>query len=397
MNDPAAAAAFLAVERVLGGSRTLSDPTDGAVERFVVLPATGVPRLLLPLPMPAMKAALSGFVGQRRWTSLLPPLIRTAVRVGGHVPVLGRTLSFRSGSGTPSPLRTMLGSLLGRDDYHLAMRLSFGRPNAKTVVAAISDDGEMLCFAKIGAEAMTNDLVAHEGRVLERFATLGPPLRMPRLLHAGDWLDGATLLVTEPLRLQPLARDARCAHRAADAFAAASHVSTAPLKDSAFWHRLTESIESGVGRSAHHRGLMESAARIRAAWGERTFDFGGCHGDWSRANVGLVDGRVAAIDWERCSEVAPRGIDTAHFALLEASGRSRRLRGRAPLDIEQIADRTGHYLVSAGRSADDARPLVLLDCLQMAARFLTAERAGLHAVDSTFEPALKTGLLRWCA
>jgi len=397
VNDSAAAAALHAVERVLSGDQPgfeLVDGTiDGPVERFVVVPARGMPRLLLPLPTPAMRAALGSFVGDRPWAGLASPLIRAAARVGRPLRV-SRELSLRSGSATMSPLRALLASVLGRDDFHLALRLSFGRPNAKTVVAAISGSGEILCFAKIGSETMTDDLVAHESRILERFAgTADSPVLMPRRLYADRWAGGGNVLITEPLQLEPLPRHAPAVHRAADAFAAASLVSSGTLRDSDYWRRIAERI-AGIGENgATGAGIGDTIERIEAAWGGTGLDFGASHGDWSRANVGLVGGRVAALDWERCTDLAPRGIDIAHFAVLETSSRSR---GRS-LDIERVAGSTRQYLEEAGRPPDDAKPLVILAFLEMVVRFMTAQRAGLRTADSKFEPALQAGLQNWSA
>ena len=61
---------------------------------------------------------------------------------------------------------------------------------------AISDAGEALCYAKLGSEAMTGDLVAHEGEILEQFEDIDMPLIIPPRLYSGTWADGQNVLIT---------------------------------------------------------------------------------------------------------------------------------------------------------------------------------------------------------
>jgi len=120
---------------------------------------------------------------------------------------------------------------------------------------------------------------------------------------------------------------------------------------------------------------------------EHPFDFGVSHGDWSRANVGLSGDRVAAIDWERFSESAPRGIDAAHFAIIDNSNGP----PSKTLDIARLAEQTQQHMNAADRDPSDAKPLVLLALLELVARFMEAKRAGLRTKDSKFNNERTTG------
>ena len=397
VDESAGASALRAVEKVLGGKESgftfVDGSPDGSIERFAVIPARGMPRLLLPVTGSAMRVALGSFLGERPWIGIASPLIRASSKIVGSRSLISKELSLLSESGARSPMRELLTSILGRGDFQLALRLSFGRPNAKTVIAAISDAGDILCFAKIGSETMTDDLVAHESNVLEKFANVDSPVLMPRQLYAGVWDGGGNVLITEPLQLESLSRSAKDAHIAADSFTAASLVATDTLKKSTYWSETLERIETLGGLKTQGSGIHDAISEIEAVWGDISFDFGPSHGDWSRANVGMVNGRVAALDWERCTHGAPRGLDTAHFALLEASSRSR---GRS-FDIERVAKSTQQYLASAGRPPEHAKPLIILDLLEMVVRFMTAQSAGLRTSDSKFEPALEAGLRNWSA
>lgn len=406
MNDMSGTdSALSAVSEVLSGYREgyrLIEGIDaGGVERYSILPARGLPRLMLPTEGAPMTAALKSFVGGRRWVGAAPSVMKVIAKTAGSTPVLSREVTLLSDSGAPSPVRTLLGSVLNRADFQLAFRLSVGRPNAKTVAMAIADDGEPLCFAKFGSEQMTNSLVEFEGRMLERFADRELAVVMPRVLHADVWAEKHHVLVTEPLRLAPLKRNAIEAHRAADAFTMASPITTSSLRESDYWSTTRERVRVVGAQDGKQHALLQRAVEfIESNWGDREFDFGYAHGDWSRPNLGLLDdvsssgvsrSRVAALDWERCTECAPRGSDIAHFAVIENSSTS----SNRLLDLELIASHARHYLDAIGRSPMDAKPLIALDLLEMVLRFSDAQAAGLPSTDSTFGPALQTAILQW--
>ena len=394
-------AAFSAVEKILGGYESGFEVVGGvdpnAIERFVVVSVRGTPRLLLPPDRSIMRSAIASFLGNRRLVGLVTPFIQVASRTGGPLSRVSSDVSLTSQEGTPSPLRGLLASVLDRNDFEIALRLSFGRPNAKTVAMAISRTGEALCFAKFGSEAMTNDLVAHEGAILAQFEGTDMPVIMPRLLYSGKWADGHNVLITAPLRLEPLKLDARDAHQAADAFSSRNFVVNSALRDSAYWRRAIEDATSSFDHEDDHGALLRSITEIEEVWGDNEFDFGASHGDWARANIGLVDGRVAAFDWERFTELAPRGIDVAHFVLSENSPSFFGKSFGASLDIERAAEDVRRYLESAGLPPSNAEPLIMLALLEMVVRFRSAQTAGLRSADRKFGPALEAGLRRWAS
>ena len=394
-NDARNHSAFSAVGMVLSGYKPgfelIAGMQPNAIERFVVLYVRGSPRLLLPPARPVMRSAIMSFLGNRRFASLVPRFVQVASWAGGPLSCVSTEVSLMSQAGVPSPLRQFISNVLGRNDFQIALRMSFGRPNAKTVAMAISDAGEALCFAKLGSEAMTNDLVAHESAILEQFENTDIPVIMPRRLYSGTWAGGQNVLITAPLQLEPLNRDARIAHQAADAFAAQTLVTSSALRESEYWLQIIECVEklydSGNGSDA----IPTIVVKIEQVWGGCHFDFCASHGDWTRANLGMVEGRVAALDWERCTELAPRGIDIAHFTLSEDSSRS----FNRSLDIERVAENVRQYLTSAGQLPDNAEPLVMLAMLQMVIRFKSAQHVGLRTADSKFGTALQAGLQQW--
>ncbi len=386
---------FDAVGSVLGGYSPGFELVAGVhpnvIERFIVVCVRGTPRLLLPPAGPVMRTAIASFLGNRRFAYTAPSLVRFAAWIGGRLSSVVSDASLVSHDGSSSPLRELIATVLGRDDFQLALRLSFGRPNAKTVVMAISDAGEALCYAKIGSEAMTNDLVAHESAILAQFENTDMPVVTPRRLYSGTWAGGHNVLITAPLQLEPLHRDACAAHQAADAFASHNLVSRSLLSGSSYWQQIVGCVDKlGDGRDGREV-LAKLVARIEKSWGDSNYDFGASHGDWTRANVGMVDGRVAALDWERCKTLAPRGLDIAHFAICENSSGS----FAQSFDIERVAQCVRQYLKVAGLPPDNAQQLVVFALLEMVIRFKSAHDVGLRSTDSKFGPALQAGVQKW--
>lgn len=391
----AGAAALDSAKDVLAGQQPgfalVRGKPEGSAETFIVVSVRGMPRLMLPPNGPALRTGLSSFLGARPWVGPCSAVLPVAAKLGRSDSATLRHLSLQSSTGARSPMRELLSSVIDRDDYFLALRLSFGRPNAKTVAVAVSTTGEVLCFAKFGSEAMTNDLITHESAAINRFADQDLPVALPQSLYSGSWTGNCSVLVTKPLQLGPLSQQANEAHRAADAFTAANGLESSTLRQSAFWHRMNMRFKALCEADGNSSDALELLTRIESTWGEHPFDFGVSHGDWSRANVGLSGDRVAAIDWERFSESAPRGIDAAHFAIIDNSNGP----PSKTLDIARLAEQTQQHMNAADRDPSDAKPLVLLALLELVARFMEAKRAGLRTKDSKFEKALQAGLREW--
>ena len=125
------------------GYRLVRGRQADAIEQFVLLGTPGSPRLLLPLAKPLTNSAINGFLGGRSLSKLLPLLVRFSVALGGPFTKICGEYSLIASDQSISPIRKLLTDILGRDDFQIALRFSFRRPNGKTVALAISNDGEI--------------------------------------------------------------------------------------------------------------------------------------------------------------------------------------------------------------------------------------------------------------
>ncbi len=378
---------------VLGGYQTGFELVKGiqpeAIENFTMICSRGAPRMLLPPAQPMMQTAMASFLSGRRLTSLVPPLAQMASRIGGPLSRISSNVSLLSKTGGSSPLRQLISKVLERNDFQIALRVSFGRPNGKTVAMAISNAGEVLCYVKLGSEAMTSDLVAHEGAMLEQFEGTEMPVILPQLLYSGTWADGHSVLITAPIKLTPLKQDASIAHIAAAALASQGGGRSSALVDSEYWRR----IVNIVGEYDDSEILRTTVTEIERIWGTKEFEFGVSHGDWTRANVGMIDGRVAALDWERCVDLAPKGIDIAHFAICENP--PYRLTKARSINVDRVAEKVKQYFQSAELHSETTEAIIVFALLEMVIRFKSAKDAGLRSTDSKFGPALQEGVRKW--
>ena len=193
-----------------------------------------------------------------------------------------------------SSLRAALAPTVGRGPRDIALALHFGPPraNRKPVVQVLDRDGTLLAVAKVATNPLTVRLVTQETSALQQLARArpGPVLTVPRLLAATTW-EGAQLLVQSALVLPARPR-----------------VPTAAVRRAA---------EQELVRSTESAGVPDPGAR----WLDDVA-VGASHGDWSPQNLSVVQGGVAAWDWERFAEDRPLGFDAAHLVLMQQLGRT---------------------------------------------------------------------------
>jgi len=280
----------------------------GAVREFVFLPSAARPRLLLPAGAPAAAAN-----ALRRYSHDLSPRARvtraltaTAVRAGLADRAL-RDRLYVTGAG--ESIEDRLGELLGRPVV-VSVGLGSARANRKPILHVLTPRGEPLAFVKVGDTEMARELIAGEAAALARLAERSfHHLRVPRVLHHGEWR-GMTLLVLTPLPTRALSlRPHRGAPVAAmrELTGATRRVT---LGASTFWPRFAD---VPLDDSDQRKRFADAAGRIGETYGAEEVEFGAWHGDWTPWNMAWHGGRLQLWDWERFDPDVPAGLDLLHY------------------------------------------------------------------------------------
>ena len=330
--------ALAAVAALLGPGPAAGEPASGvdgnadgppAERTYAVLPRRSRPRYLVPVGgRHARGAHIRPGAGATQAAVRLA--LRGALRAGG-----GRLVRERLvvDDGTPDRpgLRRHLAALLDRDDIDLAIALGAPRPNRKPVVQAIGADGATVAWVKVGVDAHTDALVAHETEALSAVAGRGPALVTPPVLASGTW-QGHPLLALGHIELR----------ESADALAltpAAIRAIAGPTVDedvvgSAWWRALAEAPDDDGAVAALLAALAPAVAG-------RRWPFARWHGDLAPWNATWQGDRLAGLGLgalPRPGAPRPRpgpqpGADRRHprrRARRRGPARRRRGRGRDP-------------------------------------------------------------------
>jgi hypothetical protein len=297
-------------------ARLWPDDEVGDGEReFVYVPGAIRPRLLVPAGMPAAAAEAmrrySSDLGVRR--RLLRALTVTAVRAG----LADRLLRDRLRVGDEGEsIEDRLGELLRRRVV-VSIGLGSERANRKPVLHALSPRGESLAFVKVGDTAMARTLIDREAAALDRLAgrTLRG-LRVPRVLHHGDWR-GLGLLVLSPLPTGALSLRRRTP--VAAMIELMGDTRRATLATSGFWARFADG-RAPLADPEQEKRFAEVVDRVAEAYGGDEIDLGTWHGDWTPWNMAWHRGRVHLWDWERSDPEVPAGLDLVHYRLQTSGG-----------------------------------------------------------------------------
>jgi hypothetical protein len=295
---------------------TLTGPRASADQVLLVLPNSRRPKLIVPAGRKAGAAALRrygqpGSVKARVATRALAALV-----AGGLGPLLGDRLTISRPGGAPT-IESQLAAMVGQP-VELSLHLGAARANRKPVLQLLSHDGETIGFAKIGINALTNQLVTGEHAALVKLADAGlTTMTVPTVLASGSWQD-LEILVLSPLRVweRPRPLTAAVLADALIELARSAGTSTAPLAGSGYWHQLTSRLEH-AGDGPDQDTLAGLIKRLGSLAGTSKMTFGCWHGDLTPWNLANTRAGLAVWDWERFATGVPIGFDALHYWLNE--------------------------------------------------------------------------------
>jgi hypothetical protein len=261
--------------------------------------------------------------------------------------------------------------------------------------------GQPLGHIKVGWNEVTRSLVRHEAAILLALTGLaGPPdgaagagpvpdvaaLRVPRVLHHGEWY-GRDLLAVSDVGGSPWYRRRRTSLPASATRQAgrALGVDRVALGASDFWSDLLARAKRLVDHAAVDAGISADLAAAMDALesGSATteLDFGLMHGDWAPWNMASLGPSLAVWDWERSRIRGPVGFDSVFFRFQVDLW----IRG---LPAEQALGRSQRALaetMAASGASPEAGTLTLrLVLLEVALRQLEGVAAGAPVPDRVY-------------
>ena len=294
-------------------------------QRYAAFPTPSKPLFLAPLATRATAAA-----SLRRYNALRPlrrRIVRASVGLGLRVGVVqpfirGRRTVEADGGWTAedggASLIERLSEVFDAPEVIVSISLSRTGPFRKPMLQAMTPRGTVLGYVKVGWNDLTRDLVRTEAANLALWQKDGPrAVGTPDLIHSGA-VGPVELCVTAPLppRIRRYTQ-----HGAAQSIHAVRAVADLhgteeiALGESVFWavtrDRLAAVSKVDPGRTADLLGRF--ADRLESSDGDQPLTFGFWHGDWVPWNLGRVDGRVFAWDWEHGGPNVPLGFDLLHF------------------------------------------------------------------------------------
>lgn len=281
----------------------------GQVVDYYFFPDANHPRLIVPrTPTKASSALLAS--------------LRDSSTQMARIKTMALAASVRTGLGTgtqlslPSPaVTTAIASIIGHDDLVAAIHVGPPRANRKPVLALSTPDGELIGFAKVAINELTQALVINEAAALDVLPT-EPGLQLPRVTGIGQWR-GLPVVVQSPVSdVGKRISDAAAVTRAQRAIA-----NSVDVRNSTRQHLM--SLESRIQAiEAADTEVQAGALRLRSVVDDLlnrdcvdAVPCGAWHGDWRHTNMAVGEHGVAVWDWERYAVGVPLGFDAVHLAM----------------------------------------------------------------------------------
>jgi hypothetical protein len=336
-----------------------------------MLPSAAGLRFILPEGRSAAAAAFRTRTSARgRTEQLRNAAVSAALRVGAGRLVVRDYL-------VPDPhvgsLVDHLAEVLGQD---LVAGVHFGPPraNRKPVLSLLAPDGRAIAYAKVGGNALTDRLVAHESTALRSLDGGGlGAVRVPEVLHTGEW-QGRQLLVMSPLALprRPRRPDPGLLAAGVKAVAATADGGDRDVPE------LTAALrEQAVAAAAASETalVVDLLDLLDSRFGALRLPTGAWHGDFAGGNVVADGGHVLwVLDWERYdTRPTAVGSDLLHYLLRHEAD----TRGRGMVEATRfLAGCAGDALGGLGLSREQAHATSGLYLATLSLRYLCDGQAG---------------------
>jgi hypothetical protein len=357
---------------------------------FLVLPNEGRATLLIPAHQ--RRAAAGALRHYKASGGARERLQFSALAVAAHIGLaeaLPHRIRIEPGpaTGTADIMGYLRATL--RPDVLVSLHIGPPRANRKPVLQALTPNGEVIGFVKVGVDGLTCELVRAEAAALAFLAAAQlTRLQVPQLLHHGQWRDHEVIVQRAFSASRP-ARNGVELSAAMGEVAGLRGLRSLPAAQSSYWRRLRSRLHA-VSQREIASPLLAALDELEVAAGASTLAFGSWHGDWTPWNMTMSqDGRALVWDWERFESDVPVGYDAVHYNLQGAM-----VRGRIPAETAAhvILTESPGILAPVGVGPESAGLVATLYLIEIAARYLHDGQAEAGAllgrIDTWLLPAL---------
>ncbi len=336
----------------------------GDVEMRALPDATN-PRMLIPAEGRTGRAVLSA----------LRDASSSRARLRTHLLKAAWSTPFRPGTSIRVPTGGVTEQLASQLSHEIVVGVHLGpaRANRKPVLALATADGDLIGFAKLGVNPLTDRLVKNEASALQQLTMLSVAC-VPGLILHDSWAG-------HPIVLQSaLPRHGRAIGDTDGVVAAQIEVARA-LGTARGGSAFLDGIDNRLGQAADPTDATGTDAVRRVRWlmdsaklVERLGDVecGSWHGDWRATNMAVRRSGVMVWDWERFAVGVPVGFDALHLCLTGLSPRLSDLSDLVPL----VFSRAPQVLLPFGITEREGVDVVtLLYFIELATRYIEDQQS----------------------
>lgn len=349
-----------------------TDAPDRPGSEFLLLPGIRRPRLLVPVAPRAAATAVRHYSAPRsRLARLSVKALSAGLASGVGATVLGGRIRVNAPAADDS-IEAYLQEALACD-IRVGMHVGPARANRKPVLQLLTAAGETIGFAKIGVSPLTRSLVCAEHDSLELLgADRVVHVKVPRVLHYGEWRD-LKILVISPLPIWQRRRRLSAGQLAAAMLevSSVSGLTSGPL-DGAYLGQLRGRLAE-ADENTDSETLTRALDALTARAGRVILTYGAWHGDWTQWNMANTDQGLLLWDWERFTAGVPVGFDALHYWLHAEVGPGRHREPRAA--AAGCADQAARLLSPFSVDPAQARLTTILYLADLATRYLADRQA----------------------
>lgn len=300
-----------------------------AVARHVAIPATGIPRWLIPTSGGLRRVAAQLYEPQKVLGRVRKRLMEWGVHPGTPVEI-----------DQVDALAAMVAQVADVRDIELAF--SLGTPGAyrKATALALTPDGRRLAVVKIARHELAQAALRRESDTIARLNEVDS-LRsfVPALLLRGRWGDAAIVVTSVgPERAGPTSLSA--AHRTFLARIHAHFGRRAAFSESGVWTSDVRWFHERAGALGDAPASILSRAFevLEARLGDVRVPLSFAHRDFVPWNTRVrTDGSLFVFDWETARSDALAVLDPFHFVAMQACKRGVAPRSSGPI-VDAVSD-----------------------------------------------------------